>query len=160
MNRMQASKSREWAECVCCSPDSCFMLVGWVGNCLNDIDSEYPIFDFDLVLKKIDCNGKELWSKSFDAEGSEGGNAITIRPGGNMLLAGVKLTSFSGKVGPWIIETDSQGKILNETLLNLKLTQACKVINTSDGGFVVIGPGMNEKINSLSDGWIAKFAEL
>ena len=157
-NRIKAPKSKEWPECVCCSPDSCFVLVGWAGKCLNDISDENPIFDYDLMIKKINCDGKVLWSKSIDGEGSEGGNAVTIRPDGRFLVAGTKLTSFSGKIGPWLLEVDNQGNIVDELLLNMRLDQATKVINCSDGGFVVIGPGLHEKINSYTDGWIMKFS--
>ena len=156
-NKMLAPTSKEWPECVCCSPDSCFIMVGWAGNCLNDIADENPIFDYDLMVKKLDSKGKVLWAKNFDSEGSEGGNAVAIRPDGKLLIAGVKLTSFTGKVGPWLLEVDEQGNILNESLLNMNLSQANKVINTSDGGFVVIGPGIFERLGPHSDGWIMKF---
>ncbi len=159
-SRMEAPKSKEWTECVCCSPDSCFMLVGWGGNCLNDINDEYPIFDFDLILKKVDCNGKVKWSKNFDAEGSEGGNAIAIRPDGHFIVAGTKVTSFTGTIGPWLMEIDGNGQVLNELLLDMKYARACKILNTKDGGFVVIGPGLNENLTPRSDGWIAKFSAM
>lgn len=156
-NRLDAPKSKEWPECICCSPDSCFVLVGWAGSCLNDINDENAIFDFDLMIKKMNCDGKVLWSKNIDGEGSEGGNAVTIRPDGNFIVAGTKLTSFTGNIGPWLVEVDNQGIIQEELMLNMRLDQASKIINTSDGGFVVIGPGWHERINNYSDGWIMKF---
>jgi len=156
-NRMEAPKTKEWPECVCCSPDSCFVLVGWAGKCLNDISDENPIFDYDLMIKKINCDGKVVWSKDVDSEGSEGGNAVALRPDGKFLVAGVKLTSFTGKIGPWLLEVDNEGNIIDELLLNMRLDQASKIINSSDGGFVVIGPGLHDRISSNSDGWILKF---
>uniref|UniRef100_UPI003217B6F9 hypothetical protein n=1 Tax=uncultured Draconibacterium sp. TaxID=1573823 RepID=UPI003217B6F9 len=151
---------KAWPACICCSPDSCFIVVGWKGKCLNDINSENPIFDFDMVLNKISCHGEILWTKGFDREGSEGGNAVTIRPDGNFIVAGVKATSFLGKVGPWLLHVDSEGNELNEKLLQLHFNndQATKVINSSDGGFVVIGPGIQDDTNTRSDGWIMKFS--
>ena len=156
-NRMETPETKEWPECICCSPDSCFVLVGWAGKCLNDISDENPIFDYDLMIKKINCDGKVVWSKDVDSEGSEGGNAVTIRPDGKFLVAGVKLTSFTGKIGPWLLEVDNEGNVVNELLLNMRLDQASKIINSTDGGFVVIGPGLHDRINSKSDGWILKF---
>ena len=140
-----------------CYKDSCFVLVGWAGKCLNDIADENPIFDYDLMIKKINCEGKVLWTKEVDSEGSEGGNAVVIRPDGKFLVAGVKLTSFTGNIGPWLLEVDNDGNVVDELLLNMRLDQASKIINTSDGGFVVIGPGLHERINSNTDGWILKF---
>jgi hypothetical protein len=138
------------------------MLVGWQGNCLNDINSADPIFDFDLVLHKIDCDGKVLWTKQIDREGSEGGDAIAIRPNGDVIVAGLKLTSFLGKVGIWLLRVDSNGNELNEQLLKYHFTNdhAIKVLNCSDGGFILIGPGLQDEENSLSDGWIMKSASL
>lgn len=159
-NRMEAPKTKEWPECICCSPDSCFVLVGWAGKCLNDISDENPIFDYDLMIKKMNCDGKVIWTKDLDSEGSEGGNAVTIRPNGNFLVAGAKLTSFTGNIGPWLLEVDAQGNVVDEMMLNMRLDQANKIINLADGGFVVVGPGNHERINNNSDGWILKFSPL
>ncbi|QIA06279.1 hypothetical protein [Draconibacterium halophilum] len=151
-----------WPECICCSPDSAFMIVGWNGKCLNDINSENPIFDYDLVLNKINSTGEILWTKSVDREGSEGGNALTIRPDGTFIVAGIKATSFIGKIGPWLLNIDADGNELNEKLLRLRFNNdhASRIINSSDGGFVVIGPGLQEETNTRSDGWIIKFGAL
>ena len=151
-----------WPECICCSPDSCFILAGWQGNCLGDIEAEEPIFDYDMVVNKLDCTGKVLWTKNFDREGSEGGNAITIRPDGDFIVAGIKATSFTGQVGPWLIHLSAEGEIKDEKLIPFHFNNdhAIKVINTSDGGFVVIGPGVQEENNLRSNGWIMKFASL
>lgn len=161
-SRIKTPEQKVWPECICCSPDSCFMLVGWQGNCFNDINSAEPIFDFDLLLTKIDCNGKVLWTKNFDREGSEGGNAVTIRPDGSFIVAGIKLSSFLGKVGPWLLQVDNKGNELDEKLLRFRFKNdhATKIINSSDGGFIVIGPGIQEEDNPQSDGWIIKFASL
>ncbi|MEN8117687.1 MAG: hypothetical protein ABFS16_11950, partial [Bacteroidota bacterium] len=143
-SEINSPNQKVWPECICCSPDSCFMVVGWLGKCLNDINSEYAVFDFDLLINKIDCKGKVVWTKNFDKEGSEGGNAIIIRPDGSLIVAGVKVTSFLGEVGPWLLHIDAEGNTLSEKLLKMQLHQASKVINCSDGGFIVIGPGMHE----------------
>ncbi len=148
-----------WPECICCSPDSALMIVGWNGKCLNDINSPEPVFDYDLVLNKIKHTGEIMWTKSVDREGSEGGNALTIRPDGTFIVAGIKATSFLGKVGPWLLAIDPEGNELTEKLLRLRFNNdhASRIINSSDGGFVVIGPGIQEETNTRSDGWIMKF---
>ena len=87
-------------ECICCSSDNNILSIGWLGTCMNDINSENPIFDYDLFLVKISPEGKEIWSKNIDSEGSEGGNAVTVRPDGKILMAGKKETSFLGRIGP------------------------------------------------------------
>ena len=157
-NQIKSPQAQEWPECICCSPDSTFIVVGWAGNCLNDINSEYPVFDHDLLVKKLDQNGKVLWSRSIDSEGSEGGNSVVVRPDGHFIVAGAKLTSFSGKIGPWLLHLDTDGNTLDESMLNMRFDQASKIINTSDGGFAVVGPGLHDKLNTRSDGWIVKFS--
>ena len=148
-----------WPECICCSPDSNLVAVGWYGTCMNDINSAEPIFDFDLFVTKMTPAGKVLYTRNIDSEGSEGGNAVVIRPDGKILLAGIKETSFLGRIGPWLLLTDEQGKVLSELVLpfTFRGDQASGIINTSDGGFVVVGPGLINPEITRSDGWIKKF---
>jgi hypothetical protein len=148
-----------WPECICCSPDSNFIVVGWHGACMNDITSEYPVFDYDLFVAKISQEGKLVWTRNIDSEGSEGGNAVAVRADGKILMAGKKETSFLGKVGPWLLLSDEKGNVIDEALLPFKFNkdQAVQIVNSSDGGFVVIGPGQVEQDYNRSDGWIKKF---
>lgn len=148
-----------WPECICCTADNNLMVVGWYGSCMNDINSENPIFDYDLFLSKISPDGKTVWSKNIDSEGSEGGNAVVVRPDGKILIAGKKETSFMGRVGTWLLVADQEGEILTETVLsyNFENDKATKIINCSDGGFIVIGPGEIDLNQRNSDGWIKKF---
>ena len=157
--KIASSDIKSWPECVCCSPDSFLMVVGWQGLCMNDINSADPIFDFDLSLTKIDKNGKIIWTKNIKREGSEGGNSVAIRQDGKFVIAGIKATSFLGKIGPWLLLVDSNGKEISENVLPFHCTndQAVKVINCKDGGIVVIGPGIQDESNSRSNGWIVRF---
>ena len=161
-SRLRTPGLKAWPECICCSTDSCLMIVGWQGSSIGDINSANPVFDYDLILLKTDNKGKELFTKNFDREGSEGGNAIVIRPDGKVVVAGVKATSFLGKIGPWMTVFDNDGNLISENLIkqHFKDDQAIKVINSSDGGIVVIGPGVQDKSNSRANGWIMKFSSL
>lgn len=153
---------RVWPECICCTSDSSLMIVGWNGKCLGDINAPDPVYDFDLVLNKINSTGEILWTKSIDREGSEGGNALARRPDGTFIVAGIKATSFLGKIGPWLLSIDPEGNELGEMLLSLHFNNdhASRIINSSDGSFVVIGPGIQEESNTRSDGWIIKFGTM
>jgi len=136
------------------------MVVGWQGLCLNDINSDEPIFDFDLAISKIDKKGKLVWTRNFNREGSEGGNSVAIRPNGSFIIAGKKATSFLGKVGPWLLLVDAEGNETGENLIKFHCNndQAVKVINCNDGGIVVIGPGLQDESNTRANGWIMKFS--
>lgn len=157
--RVKTPGIKVWPKCLCCSPDSNLVAIGWYGTCMNDINSEDPIFDYDLFVTKMTPAGKVLWTKNIDSEGSEGGNAVVVRPDGKILLAGKKETSFLGRIGPWLLLTDEQGKVLSELVMPFVFRgdQAAGIINTSDGGFVVVGPGVTDPEITRSDGWIKKF---
>ena len=147
-------------ECVCCTPDNHLMVAGWIGSSMNpDAAPEDQIFDFDLVMSKIDSTGKVVWTKNYDREGSEGGNTVAVRPDGNILVAGKCATSFTGTVGPWLIYADNTGKLLKDQVDKFRFSgdQASRIINTSDGGFLMIGPGKITEDFRKSAGWIKKF---
>jgi hypothetical protein len=111
------------------------------------------------MLCKVSPQGKLLWTKNIDSEGNEGGNSVTLRPDGKILIAGKKETSFTGKVGPWLLLADKDGKIISQYVLKYKFNndQGARIINTSDGGFVVVGPGLMDPANNRSNGWIVRF---
>ena len=103
-----------------------------------------------------------MLTKNFDSEGSEGGNYISMLPNGQFIVAGIKATSFMGKIGPWIVWVDDKGNMLDEKLIDMHFNndQAVKILNCSDGGIVVIGPGIQDESFSRSNGWIMKFSTL
>lgn len=161
-SRIPGKDSKSWPECICPSEDNCLYIAGWHGIAFNDINSENPIIDYDLFVCKMDQNGKLLWTKNFDSEGSEGGNNISSGGDGTFWVAGKKETSFTGKIGPWILHLDNDGKIIEDISIPFHFNndQAVKIINTSDGGFIVIGPGNQPEENSRAFAWVIKYAAL
>ena len=150
-------------ECICCTSDNHLMVAGWTGSCMNpDAAPEDQIFDYDLVLSKIDGTGKILWTKNYDREGSEGGNTVAVRPDGNILIAGKCETSFTGTIGPWLILSDKNGELIREQVDKFRFggDQASRIINTSDGGFLMVGPGNLNPETRRGAGWIKKFKPL
>lgn len=150
-------------ECICCSSDNAMLVAGWIGTCMNpDAPPESRIMDYDLIISKIDPAGKVLWSQNYDREGSEGGNAIAVMPDGNILVAGKCETSFTGSIGPWLMITDKSGKMLQDKVDRFRFggDQASRIINTADGGFLMVGPGRVDPLQSRVTGWIKKFKPL
>lgn len=146
-------------ECICCTPDNHIMVAGWTGSCMNpDAAPEDQIFDYDLLLTKVDGSGKIIWTKNYDREGSEGGNAIAVLSDGNVLIAGKCETSFTGTIGPWIMLVDKTGKKLTDQVDRFRFSgdQASRIINTADNGFLIVGPGNINKEFNRSNGWIRK----
>lgn len=150
-------------ECICCSSDNAMFVAGWIGTCMNpDAPAESRIMDYDLIISKIDQAGKVLWSQNYDREGSEGGNAIAVMTDGNILVAGKCETSFTGSIGPWLMITDKSGKLLQDKVDRFRFggDQASRIINTADGGFLMVGPGRVDLQQSRVTGWIKKFKPL
>ena len=146
-------------ECICCTPDNFMMIAGWTGSCMNpDAAPEDQMFDYDLLLTKVDGNGKIIWTKNYDREGSEGGNAIAVIADGNILIAGKCETSFTGTIGPWIMLVDKTGKKIADQVDKFRFSgdQASRIINTSDNGFLIVGPGNIDREAPRSNGWIRK----
>lgn len=150
-------------ECICCTPDNNLMVAGWIGSSMNpNAAPEDQIFDFDLILTKIDDKGKIVWTKNYDREGSEGGNAIAMQPDGKILIAGKCETSFTGTIGAWLLLTDKDGKKITDQVDKFRFggDQAARIINTSDGGFLMVGPGKTDPDVRNTRGWIKKFKPL
>ena len=145
-------------QCICCSPDNALLVAGWAGLCYNpDAPPEQQVFDYDYFLGKLDKDGKILWTQNYNREGSERGTAIAVLPDGNIMAGGKCETSFSGSVGPWLLFVDENGNLLSEKVLKFVSVkdQVARIICTSDGGLLLIGPGNIDSQNRLS-GWMKK----
>lgn len=145
-------------QCICCSPDNALLVGGWAGLCYNpDAPPEDQIWDYDFFLGKLGSNGKVLWTKNYNREGSERGTAIAVLPDGNIMAGGKCETSFTGSVGPWLLFVDKNGNLVNEKVLKFVSVkdQIARIICTSDGGLLLIGPGNIDSQNRLT-GWMKK----
>lgn len=149
-------------QCLCCSPDNSMLVGGWAGMCYNpDAPVEEQIWDYDYLLSKLDANGKIIWTQNYNREGSERGTAVVILPGGNIMAAGKCETSFTGTIGPWLLVVDKDGKILIDKVYKFcyENDKVARIICTSDGGFLMVGPGHIESRHQVS-GWIKKLNPL
>ncbi|MBW6536496.1 MAG: hypothetical protein K0B11_15910 [Mariniphaga sp.] len=145
-------------QCLCCSPDNAMLVGGWAGLCYNpDAPEEEQIWDYDYLLSKLDATGKVLWTQNYNREGSEKGTAIAVLPDGNIMAAGKCETSFTGTIGPWLLMVDKNGKMVKDTVFKFRFVhdQAARIICTSDGGLLMVGPGFVETDRHLV-GWVKK----
>lgn len=147
-------------QCLCCSPDNTLLIGGWAGLCYNpDAPAEEQIWDYDYLLTKLDATGKVLWTQNYNREGSEKGTAIAVLPDGNIMAAGKCETSFTGSIGPWLLFIDKNGKMVKDRVYKFHFIhdQAARIVCTSDGGFLLVGPGYIETNNRLA-GWVKKLS--
>jgi hypothetical protein len=147
-------------QCLCCSPDNTLLVGGWAALCYNpDAPAEEQIWDYDYLLTKLDAAGKVLWTQNYNREGSEKGTAIAVLPDGNIMAAGKCETSFTGSIGPWLLFIDKNGKMVKDQVFKFRFVhdQASRIVCTSDGGLLMIGPGFIDTEQHLS-GWVKKLS--
>lgn len=155
---LPSSEKTVTPQCICCSPDNSLLVGGWAGLCYNpDAPTEEQIWDYDFFLGKLDSNGKLLWTQNYNREGSERGTAIAVLPDGNIMAGGKCETSFTGSVGPWLLFVDKNGNLVDEKVLKFVSVkdQVARIICTSDGGLLLIGPGNIGTQNRMA-GWMKK----
>jgi hypothetical protein len=145
-------------QCICCSNDNFLLVGGWAGMCWNpEAPAEDQVWDYDYLLTKLDRNGKIIWSQQYNREGSEKGTSLAVMPDGNIMAAGKCESSYTGTTGLWLLFVDKNGKIVKEEVTKFRFMkdQIARIIRTSDGGFLLVGPGNIESENKFS-GWIKK----
>ena len=67
-----------------------------VGTTNGDLGSNRSDGGNDLVLLKLDSEGRQVWQRSLGAAGTAEGAAVTIGPGGDIVVAGTVTGSFDG----------------------------------------------------------------
>jgi hypothetical protein len=67
-----------------------------VGTTNGDLGSNRSDGSNDLVLLKLDSEGRQVWQRSLGAAGTAEGAAVTIGPDGDIVVAGTVTGSFDG----------------------------------------------------------------
>ena len=145
-------------QCLCCSSGNTLMVGGWAGMCYNpDVPEEEQIWDYDYLLIKLDAAGKMIWNRHFNREGSEKGTAVVVLADESILAAGRCETSFTGSIGPWLMHVDKDGNMIKDQVYKYRFVndQVARIIQTTDGGFMMVGPGFIQTGHKLS-GWMKK----
>ena len=158
----QAS-AMNYPECICCMPDNTLLVAGTTGVVMNpDAAPEDQVVDRNVMVSKIDPTGKLLWTKQHDREGCETGNALVVTDQGDILVAGGCETSYTGTLGPWLLLLNRQGEKVDDQVDRFRFMgdHASRIIQTSDGGFVLAGPGRIAADTRRQLGWIKKVGPL
>ncbi len=152
-----------YAECICSMPDNTLLVAGTTGVVMNpDAAPEDQVVDRNVMVSKIDPTGKLIWTKQHDREGCETGNALVVTAQGDILVAGGCETSYTGTLGPWLLLLNRQGEKVDEQVDRFRFMgdRASRIIQTSDGGFVITGPGRVAADSRRQLGWIKKVGPL
>jgi hypothetical protein len=115
--------------------------------------------NFDVYLIKVDSNGNKVWERTFGGEGYDSGNSVIETKDGGYLIAGLTESFGMGKVelphwlakesqslfllgkaDIYLVKTDSKGnKIWEKTFGGFRNDSAKCVIETKDGGYIIVG---------------------
>lgn len=124
------------------------------------------MFDTDVWLIKTDSQGIIQWEKTYDNSEIlytfvDAGWSVQERSDGGYIIAGTttKVGLIDIFTNVWLIETDSNGKILNDNTFGETFHQAMWLANsvreTTDGGFIVAG-SRNQEGDICMNYWVLK----
>jgi VWFA-related protein len=141
--------------------DNGYIVAGFTRSSTNDVSKNQGFDDF-LVLK-LDRNGNIEWERTFGGERNDYAHSIQPTLDNGYIVAGYS-TSKHGDLegstfdhGHWIIKLDNNGDLLWQTripLISYKFMGLhyepynCKIIETSDGSFLLAGGSIENNIDS------------
>ena len=128
---------------------------GYILAGVFDLNSNGSSMSGDAWLIKTDENGNKVWDKTFGESGYNGATDVQqTSDGGYILAGGFNMNSSSLSGDAWLIKTDASGnKVWDKTFGESGYDVASDVQQTSDGGYILAGYGINE---NTPDAWLIK----
>lgn len=116
---------------------------------LGSIASEITVSEnlHELILTKLDANGLQLWSKTYNSSGNDIGVSVIPAPaGGFWLLKNVQMDS-SSPTTIWLMKTDENGELEWETNLSTSTGDTANdMVLTESGELVITGNNENQDL--------------
>lgn len=96
--------------------------------------------DLDVLLVKVDANGKEEWSHTFGGDGDDVAEAMVETSEGDLVIAGTTSSFGNGGDDVYLIRTNADGEEQwSETYGGGYDDWGHALQKTSDGGFIIAG---------------------
>ncbi|WP_299900932.1 hypothetical protein [uncultured Aquimarina sp.] len=146
--------------------DGGYIIVGESDSDDLDITNNKGFYDFWVI--KISNTGILEWQKSFGGSNIDNGFSITKANDGNYLIVGatkssdIDVSANKGVTDIWLVKISPSGDLISEkTIGGSNFDTAEKIINTTDGGYLIAGSSRSEdgdvsENQGQIDGWIIK----
>jgi len=130
--RYYAWWNADYAYCVRQTSDGGYILTG--GTSSNEL------YEYDVLLMKLDAMGDSVWATRYGGDDDDRGNCVLETSDGGYVIAGFTESFGAGGRDVYLIKTDEGGDTLwTRTLGDTYHDAATAVAETSDGGYVVTG---------------------
>lgn len=94
-NSLLGGSENEFSEEIAVTPDGGYLIAG--NSTSKDGDVGYTQGYDDLLLLKLNANGKKLWNKTFGGAGYEFGRSLLLNTDGSFYVCGYTTTNTKGK---------------------------------------------------------------
>ena len=139
----------EWGRCVKQTSDGGYIITGYTRS--------YGIAGYpDVWLIKTDGNGNEIWSKTYGSTYEDFGQWVEQTSDGGYIITGYTDFFRNGKRDVWLVKTDALGnEEWNRTYGGIDLDEGFGLVETSDGGYLIVGYTYNYGAG-WGDVWLIK----
>ena len=122
----------DYANCIRQTADHGYIIAGET--------SSNPEYEYDLLLIKTDALGFTEWEQRYGGSEADGADCVQQTSDGGYIVVGYTETYGAGGKDLWVIKTDDEGDtVWTRTFGGDYHDAACSVIQTSDGGYLVVG---------------------
>ncbi len=147
--------------------DGCYLVVGTTRSNDGDLAGR-DSYSSDMFVSKVNSKGKIIWKKFIGGSLNDEGNFVKVTSDGGYIIVGSAesnsdiISGHHGKKDFLVVRMDALGKILWAKCYGGKGNEtANSVIQTKDGGFVVVGTtGSNtdqvKRNRGGNDCWVIK----
>jgi hypothetical protein len=102
--------------------------------------SSFGAGNVDIYVVKLDSAGNVQWTKTIGGSGDDEAISIIRSSDGGYIVAGGTESFGAGKADIFVVELDSSGNVVwAKTIGGSKGDRARSIIQSSDGGYVVVG---------------------
>ena len=149
------SGTLDWANSVIQTSDGGYAFAGFTNS--YDVygvgENDYE----DLWLIKTDSEGNEEWNQTFGGASNDQAYSVTQTSDDGYMLLGFTKSSGAGKADIWFVKTDSEGnEEWNQTFGDAKSEEVAAFVQTTDGGYAILGHSLIENGAGGWDFWLAK----